>query len=252
MHRLRDQRLRRRGDRQARAELAARYMPLARTLALRYRASHEPLDDLIQVASVGLVKAIDRWDPDRGTAFATFAVPTILGELRRYFRDCTWAVKPPRATQELSLHVTRARDRLWATLGREPTVAELAAALDNNHERVLDALQAAAAQDAHPLDAPLADGGEEGATFLDHLGEVDPAYGAVEDQLLTQDLINRLDRRAREVLRLRYDQDLLQWEIADRVGVSQMQVSRILRDALDTLQRHATGLTPAAARPAAA
>ena len=115
-----------RGEPAARRELIERYMPLARSLALRYRRASEPLDDLIQVASVGLVKAVDRWDPGRGLAFSSYAVPTILGELRRYFRDSTWAVRPARDTQELCLAVEEARDALWIELGRSPTVADLA------------------------------------------------------------------------------------------------------------------------------
>ena len=116
-----------RGEAAARDELIERYMPLARSLALRYRRASEPLDDLIQVASVGLVKAVDRWDPDRGLAFSSYAVPTILGELRRYFRDSTWDVRPARDLQELCLAVEEARDALWVELGRSPTVADLAA-----------------------------------------------------------------------------------------------------------------------------
>src|SRR5258705_6908531 len=114
------------GDDHAREELIERYMPLARSLALRYRRASEPLDDLIQVASIGLVKAVDRWDPDRGLAFSSYAVPTILGELRRYFRDSTWDVRPARDLQELCLAVEAARDKLWAELGRSPTADDLA------------------------------------------------------------------------------------------------------------------------------
>jgi RNA polymerase sigma-B factor len=247
---LADQRLRRRGDSRARAELAARYMPLARALALRYRYTQEPIDDLVQVASLGLVKAIDRWDPDRGTAFASFAVPTILGELRRHFRDYTWMVKPPRATQELALRVTRTRDQLWGRLGREPTADELAAALEHSVEEIFAALMAAEAQDPLPLDAPLGDA--EGTTHLDLIGGDDSAYAAAEDRLWTAQLAGALDRRARDIVRMRFELDLHQREIAERVGVSQMHVSRILRDALGTLHRHATGIGPGAAHAAPA
>jgi RNA polymerase sigma-B factor len=250
--RLLDRRLRWRGDARARAQLAERYLPLARALALRYRHSHEPIDDLVQVASVGLVKAIDRWDPDRGTAFATFAVPTILGEVRRYFRDCTWTVKPPRATQELSLRVRQRREHLWGVLGREPTVDELAAALEENPERVIEALQAGEAQHPNRLDAPIEDENNEGATHLDRLGALDAGFAAVDERLLVDDLVETLDRRAQAVLRMRFELDLRQREIADHVGVSQMHVSRILRDALDTLHRHASGITPGASHAAPA
>src|SRR5918996_4241333 len=140
-----DQRLMRRhqrGDAGARDELIERYMPLARSLALRYRRASEPLDDLVQVASVGLVKAVDRWDPDRGLAFSSYAVPTILGELRRYFRDATWDVRPARDLQELCLAVEEARDALWIDLGRSPTVGDIAGHLNRAPEEVMEALQA--------------------------------------------------------------------------------------------------------------
>src|SRR3954465_2594057 len=140
-----DQRLMRlvqKGDERAREDLIERYMPLARSLALRYRRASEPLDDLIQVASVGLVKAVDRWDPERGLAFSSYAVPTILGELRRYFRDSTWDVRPARDLQELCLAVEEARETLWAELSRSPTVADLAHRLERHEEEIVEALQA--------------------------------------------------------------------------------------------------------------
>src|ERR1043165_6413917 len=138
-----DQRLMRKvqtGDDRAREELVARYMPLARSLALRSRRASEPLDDLIQVASVGLVKAVDRWDAGRGLAFSSYAVPTILGELRRYFRDSTWDVRPERDLQELCLAVEEAREKLWGQLGRSPTVADIAERLNRSQEDVIGAL----------------------------------------------------------------------------------------------------------------
>jgi RNA polymerase sigma-B factor len=247
-----DRRLRRRDDRRARAELAARYLPLARALALRYRHCGEPLDDLVQVASLGLVKAIERWDPDRGPAFATFAVPTILGELRRHFRDHTWLVKPPRATQELSLRVPRARERLWGALGREPTVAELAAALERSPEQVAAAVEAAEAHRPQRLDAPLKEFCDQRLSHVDLLGGSDPRLDAVDDRLFTEHLVGMLDRRARQVVRMRFELDLRQHEISERVGISQMHVSRILRHALETLHRNAAGIPPAASRAAPA
>src|ERR671937_3022513 len=153
-----DQRLmlrHRHGDERAREELIERYMPLARSLALRYRRASEPLDDLVQVASVGLVKAVDRWDAERGLAFSSYAVPTILGELRRYFRDSTWDVRPARDLQELCLAVEEAREKLWAELGRSPTVADLAARLERHEEEVVEALQATEGRSARSLDAPV-------------------------------------------------------------------------------------------------
>jgi RNA polymerase sigma-B factor len=240
---MNDQRLRRRGDSRARAELVARYLPLAKSLALRYRHTQEPVEDLVQVASLGLVKAIDRWDPDRGTALASYAVPTILGELRRHFRDHTWVVKPPRAMQELTLRLLRVREKLWSARGREPTINELAVALDCGPELVMEAIVAADGLHVPSLDAPTAEE-DESSTYLDLLGEPDRALVTVDNRLWANDLVKRLDGRAREVLRLRFELDLRQREIADRIGVSQMHVSRILRDALATLHRHATGSSP--------
>ncbi len=232
------QRRQRRGDHHARAALTERYLPLARQLASRYRPGSEPFDDLVQVASLGLVKALQRWDPDRGTAFSTFAVPTILGELRRYFRDSTWAVRPPRRTQELAQQVGQGRDRLWQELGRAPTVAEVAFALGRGEEEVHDGLEARAAQYADSLEAPLADEEDASATRLEQLGAPDPGYANVEARAMVDELASGLDARARLVLRLRFREDLLQREIAERVGCSQMQVSRILRDSLKRLRRH--------------
>jgi RNA polymerase sigma-B factor len=248
---MNDQQLRRRGDSRARAELAARYLPLARSLALRYRHTAEPIEDLVQVASVGLVKAIDRWDPDRGAAFASYAVPTILGELRRYFRDCTWVIKPPRSMQELALQVVGARGQLSNAHGRDPTVNELAAALDRAPEEIVEALAAADGYAARSLDTAMNEG-DEGHTRLDVLAAPDPQLAAVDDRLLAEDLFKTLDRRARTVLRMRFELDLRQREIADRIGVSQMHVSRILRDSLATLHRHATGIPPGTPHAASA
>jgi RNA polymerase sigma-B factor len=243
--------LRATGTAELREQAVQRYLPLARSLALRYRHTQEPIDDLVQIASLGLVKAIDRWDPDRGTRFASYAVPTILGELRRHFRDCTWLVKPPRSMQELALQVIRLRERLWSAQGREPTVNELATALDRESEAIVEALAAANGQHALSLDTPTADG-TESTTHLDLLGEPDDALASVHDRLLADDLVKTLDSRARDVLRMRFELDMRQREIAERVGVSQMHVSRILRDALDRLHRHATGIPSGAPHAAPA
>ena len=230
------------GDGHARRELIERYMPLARSLALRYRRASEPLDDLIQVASVGLVKAVDRWDPDRGLAFSSYAVPTILGELRRYFRDSTWDVRPARDMQELCLAVEEARDALWVDLGRSPTVADLAAHLKRPPEAVLEALQATEGRSVRSLDAPVHE--EEGgsASAGDLIGAEDPEFDRVEAGVTIESLSGVLDERAREILRLRFSEDLLQSEIAERVGCSQMHVSRILRSSLERLFAYGEGL----------
>jgi RNA polymerase sigma-B factor len=232
----------RRGEARARDELIERYMPLARSLALRYRRASEPLDDLIQVASVGLVKAVDRWDPGRGLAFSSYAVPTILGELRRYFRDSTWDVRPARDLQELCLAVEDARDSLWSRLGRSPTVADLARHLGRTDESVMEALQATEGRSLRSLDAPVHEEEGDSASAGELLGVDDSEYDRVEAVVTLQRLTGILDERAREILRLRFQEDLLQSEIAEQVGCSQMHVSRIIRASLERLSAYGAGL----------
>jgi RNA polymerase sigma-B factor len=230
-----------RGETDARSELIERYMPLARSLAMRYRRASEPLDDLIQVASVGLVKAVDRWDPGRGLAFSSYAVPTILGELRRYFRDSTWDVRPARDTQELCLAVEEARDALWIELGRSPTVADIAAHVNRAPEDVLEALRASEGRSLRSLDAPVHEQEGDSATAGELLGTAEPGYEQVEAGATIEQLTAILDDRAREILRLRFSEDLLQSEIAERVGCSQMHVSRIIRSSLERLYAYGHG-----------
>jgi RNA polymerase sigma-B factor len=230
------------GDQAARDELIERYMPLARSLALRYRRASEPLDDLIQVASMGLVKAVDRWDPGRGLAFSSYAVPTILGELRRYFRDATWDVRPARDLQELCLAVEEAREALWVELGHSPTVDDLARHLRRTSEEVFEALQATEGRSVRSLDAPVHEEDGDSASAGDLLGSADPEYERVEAGVTIERLTGILDERAREILRLRFSEDLLQSEIAERVGCSQMHVSRILRSSLERLFAYGEGL----------
>jgi RNA polymerase sigma-B factor len=230
------------GDGRARDELIERYMPLARSLALRYRRASEPLDDLIQVASVGLVKAVDRWDPDRGLAFSSYAVPTILGELRRYFRDSTWDVRPARDLQELCLAVEEAREKLWGELGRSPTVDDLSRRLDRQPEEIVEALQATEGRSLRSLDAPVHDEEEDSASAGDLIGTSDAGFERVEAGVTIERLTAILDERAREILRLRFSEDLLQSEIAERVGCSQMHVSRIIRSSLEKLYAYGSGL----------
>jgi len=218
----------------ARAALVARFMPLARSLARRYERSSEPLDDLVQVASMGLVKAIDRFDPARGNAFVSFAVPTILGELRRYFRDCCWDVHVPRGAQELALRVDHAVTRLSVGQRRSPSVSEIAHAVGASDEQVLDALEAAAAYRAASLDASRSatHGEEAGESVADTLGTHEGGFQRAEERATLEPLLARLSPRERVVLRLRFGADLTQAEIGERIGVSQMQVSRLIRQAL--------------------
>ncbi|HWK29464.1 MAG TPA: SigB/SigF/SigG family RNA polymerase sigma factor [Solirubrobacter sp.] len=228
------------GDEHARDALIERYMALARSLALRYRRAGEPFDDLVQVASVGLVKAVDRWDPERGLAFSSYAVPTILGELRRYFRDSTWDVRPARDLQELCLALEDAREALWGELGRQPTVADLAARLGRQPEEVVEALQASEGRSLRSLDAPVRDEEQHATTAGDLIGRQDENYERVEAGVTIERLTSILDDRAREILRLRFQEDLLQSEIAERVGCSQMHVSRIIRSSLEKLYAYGT------------
>jgi RNA polymerase sigma-B factor len=230
-----------RGDNRAREELIERYMPLARSLALRYRRASEPLDDLVQVASMGLVKAVDRWDPDRGLAFSSYAVPTILGEIRRYFRDATWDVRPARDLQELCLAVEEAREKLWANLGRSPTVGDLAERLNRSPEEIVEALQATEGRSVRSLDAPVREDEGDAASAGDMIGSPDPEFARVEAGITIERMTGILDDRAREILRLRFGEDLLQSEIAERVGCSQMHVSRIIRASLERLYAYGTG-----------
>jgi RNA polymerase sigma-B factor len=222
-------------DREA---LVRRYMPLAIAQASRYRHTSEPFDDLRQLAALGLLKAIERYDPSRGPAFSSFAVPTILGELQRYFRDTTWSVRVPRDLQELANRLNPASIALERKLLRGPNVEELAESLGASTERVLEAREAAGAHWAASLDAPLAD--EKGhGTLGDTFGAEDPALDAAEDSMTLELLAEDLGERERDVLRLRFEEDLYQAEIGERLGISQMHVSRLIRQSIEHLRRRA-------------
>jgi len=222
------------GDPHARDALVERFMPLARSLARRYENSGEPLDDLVQVAALALVKAIDRFDSARGHVFTSFAVPTIVGELKRHFRDRTWAVRPPRELQELVMRLDRASTRLSQELDRAPTIAELAAASGTTEEHILEALQARGGRGTLSLHATHSS--EPDATTLeDSLGADDDGFDQAESRAVLDGLCARLPARSREVLRMRFEEDLTQAEIGERLGVSQMQISRIIRQAIAQL-----------------
>ena len=224
------------GDRHARDELIERFLPLARSVARRYERPGEPLDDLVQVASLALVKAVDRFDPDSGYAFTSFAVPTIVGELKRYFRDRTWTVRPPRELQELTLRVDAAAARLAQRLDRPPTISELATATGASDEQVLEAMQARCGRSGLSLQAPT--GGQDDQYALqDTLGDSDDGYEHAENRAVLDGLLAFIAPRDREVVRLRFEQDLTQAEIGALLGLSQMQVSRIVRHAIDQLRR---------------
>jgi RNA polymerase sigma-B factor len=222
-------------DRSARDELVERFLPLARKLARRYSGAREPFEDLLQVASLGLVKAVDRFDSSRGTAFSSFAVPTILGELKRYFRDLGWAVHVPRGAQERAVKVEEAQQTLSARTGHAPTVTEIAEYLEFSIEEVLEALETSRAHHATSLDAPYDDGEGESGTVVDAVGQEDPVLRLADDRLTVGVAARQLSDREREVLALRFVHDLTQTQIAERIGVSQMQVSRILRRSIAQL-----------------
>ena len=234
------------GDHAAREQLVVRHLSLARKLATRYGRTQEPFDDLLQVASLGLLKAIDRFDPQRGIAFTSFAVPTILGELKRHFRDKGWAVHLPRGLQELVLRVQDADTKLGSVSGRSPTVAEIADYLNISIEQVLEGLEAIGAHHATSMDQPIENNTDDGtSTPHDTVGTEDEGYALVDSSTSLAAAVKQLRRSDREVLALRLRDDLKQSEIAERIGVSQMQVSRILRRATDQL-RETVDIEPAA------
>jgi RNA polymerase sigma-B factor len=216
--------------------LVERYLPLARQLARRYQRPDEPLDDLVQVASLGLVKAIDRFDASRQVAFSSYAVPTILGEIKRHFRDRTWSVRVPRDLQELALRVERTVGDLTRELHRSPSVAELAGRLNQSEEAILEALEAAGAYHATSLETPRGGDGEPGETLADVVGGAEHGYERAEDRATIARLMRSITPREREVLRLRFEEDLTQAEIGEIIGVSQMQVSRLIRQAVARLR----------------
>jgi RNA polymerase sigma-B factor len=225
------------GDLDAREELVTRMLPLARQLAARYRGSGESYEDLVQVASLGLLKAIDRYEPARGLAFTKYAVPTMLGELKRHFRDKGWAVHVPRATQELVLKVGDAMSALPPKLGRQPRPRDVAEAVGAPVEDVLEAMEAATAYEAASLDSPRPGAeDEDGAwTLADTLAEEEHGYELVEIGETLRGSLVALPERERMILRMRFEGDMTQAEIAERVGVSQMHISRLLRRSLDRL-----------------
>jgi RNA polymerase sigma-B factor len=224
----------REGDRNAREAALIEAMPLVRALAARYAGRGEPLEDLVQVGSVGLIKAVDRFDVDRGVDFASYAVPTIVGEIRRHFRDKAWAMHVPRRLKELNLRLSRMLDDMTSTLGRSPTVPELAEAAGVDPEEVVDALDSTNAYHTRSLHAPFDDGGEE--VLTERLGTVDEGFAEVEDSALVATGLEALDERERQIVELRFFEEMTQSQIAAEIGISQMHVSRLLRRALATMR----------------
>ena len=217
-------------------EIKLLFLDLCTRMAARYDGRGIEHDDLVQVARLALVKAIERFDPGHGFAISSFAVPTVLGELRRYFRDRTWAVRPPRSLQERSLLVSRAIAKLTTLHGRSPVPAVVAEHLGISEEDVVEAIVAGRAYSTDSLDAPTGGDDDEGATLGSRMGVTDPELRGAEQRALLQDLMAALTDREVEILRLRFAEDLTQAEIGEHVGVSQMQVSRLIRAALDKMR----------------
>lgn len=220
------------GDLRARDLLIERMMPLVRHIARRYANRGEPLDDLVQVGAVGLIKAVDRFDLERGVKLSTFAAPNIAGEIKRHFRDRGWSIRVPRDIQELNAKLTQATDRLTTKLSRSPTIKELAEAVKATEEEVLDAMQGAQSYSTVSFEEPIGDN----RTALELLGEEDPEFMTAERRVLLTDGMRDLAEREQQIMRLRFFDGLTQREIADAVGISQMHVSRLIRRSLDDMR----------------
>jgi RNA polymerase sigma-B factor len=220
-------------DERTREELIREYLGLVRALARRYAGGNEPLEDLVQVGSIGLVKALDRFDPERGD-FTAYAVPTIVGELKRHFRDRTWTLSVPRRVKDLSVAASKQLDRLSNELGRSPSIAELAQVVGAGEEEVVEALEATRAQAVQPLVTASEDEGELGPVAK--LGVEETGFAEVDDRSLLADGLRALDARERRIVELRFAGQLTQSQIAREVGISQMHVSRLLRTALEKMR----------------
>jgi RNA polymerase sigma-B factor len=221
------------GDLEARRELVERMMPLVRHIARRYANRGEPLEDLVQVGAVGLIKAVDRFDVDRGVKLSTFAAPNIAGEIKRHFRDRGWSIRVPRDIQELNAKLGRAVDRLTVQLQRSPTIPELAEAVKATEEEVLDAMQGAQSYSTVSFEEPIG----ENRTALELLGEEDEEFITAERRVLLAGGMRALASREQTIMRLRFFDGLTQREIADRVGISQMHVSRLIRRSLEDMRQ---------------
>ena len=222
------------GDQVAREQALVELMPLVRALAMRYAGRGEPVEDLVQVGTVGLIKAVDRFDIDRGVDFTSYAVPTIVGEIRRHFRDAAWAMHVPRRLKELGLRLSRVLDELTTELGRSPSVAELAVAAGVEEEDAIDALDSMNAYSTRSLHAQFEEGSDD--SLGDKLGTDETGFRDVEDGALVAAGLDALDDRERQIVELRFFNEMTQSQIASEMGISQMHVSRLLRRALATMR----------------
>lgn len=224
------------GDKDAREQLVMSHLNLVRFLANKFKNRGEPLDDLVQVGYLGLLKAIDRFDPSRGLEFTTFATPTILGEIKRHFRDKGWSVRVPRRLQELSAKVNQATDKLTTQLQRSPTIEEIADYLDASVDEVLEAMESSSAYSSVPLEAPSGSDTDDAPSILDRYATEDNDLAITDDRLIIEEALAGFSPREREVIELRFLKGLTQIEIAERLGISQVQVSRLLRRTLKKIQ----------------
>jgi RNA polymerase sigma-B factor len=228
----------RRPEPSARDELAREFLPLAEYFARRFAGRGEPVEDLTQTASLGLLNAIDRFDPERGVPFSTYAAATIVGELKRHFRDRGWALRVPRNVQETAILVNRTVSSLWQEKGRAPTVQEIATTADIGEDDVLMALDALQAYTTDSLDAPI---GDASSTAAEAIGSEDRSYELSEEWLSVAPALRDLPERERAILYLRFFEGLTQTEIAEQLGISQMHVSRLVSQSLEKLRRKASG-----------
>ncbi len=224
-------------DQEAREELITRYLPLVRGLARRFASRGQPVEDLIQVGSIGLIKAIDRFDAERGVELSTYATPTIMGEIKRYFRDKGWAVKVPRALQDLNVRLNKVIEHLTTELNRSPTIADMALACGVTEEEVLEALESGRAYNSLSLYGGGSGDDDDSFEILDCLGDEEGAYEVVEQRRFLAPAMERLDERERLILHLRFFEGMTQTQIAARVGISQMHVSRLIRKAIEVLRQ---------------
>ena len=224
------------GDMDAREKLVMSHLNLVRFLANKFKNRGEPLDDLMQVGYLGLMKAIDRFDPDRGLEFTTYATPTILGEIKRHFRDKGWSVRVPRRLQELSAKVNQATDALTTQLQRSPTVEEISDYLGVSADEVLEAMESSSAYSSVPLEAPGSTDSEDTPSVLDRYADEDSALTFTDDRLVIEEALKGFSPREREVIEMRFVKGMTQIEIAEKLGVSQVQVSRLLRRTLKKIQ----------------
>lgn len=223
------------GDEDAREQLIMNHLNLVHFLAAKFKNRGEPLDDLVQVGTVGLIKAIDRFDPSRGLEFTTYATPTILGEIKRHFRDKGWSVRVPRRLQELSAKVNQATEELTKELQRTPSVEEIAKSLNTSVDEVLEAMESSGAYSSVSLETSSSDE-EDAPSIIDRYASEDEALDSADDRMVTEDTIRDFSPREQEVIRMRFLEGLTQVEIAQRLGVSQVQVSRLLRRTLKRIQ----------------